>query len=154
MWMDAELYEKDFYEWALKNAELLRQGRLSEIDVENIAEELESMGKSERRELISRLVVLFMHLLKWEHQPKLRSRSWSGTIVEQRTQIELLLKDSPSLRREIDPKIEDAYRIAVKRMEKETGISKKDLPDICPYSLDQAMDDDFWPGQNHFQKEG
>ena len=87
------LYDKDFYQWTLYNAELLRQGKITEIDIQNIAEELESMGKSQKRELISRLAVLIMHLLKWQYQPEKRSHSWIETINEQRRQIvELFLK--------------------------------------------------------------
>src|SRR5437660_6611753 len=91
-------YEEDFYAWTVEQSRLLRSGELSAIDVANIAEEIESMGRSDRRELKSRLVVLVMHLLKWRHQPSARSRSWSATIDEQRLQIEGILAESPSLR--------------------------------------------------------
>ncbi len=80
-------YQQDFYLWLCHNIELLRNGRLSEIDVENIAEELDGMSKSQQRELISRLKILFAHLLKWQFQPDRRSTSWKGTIIEQRSQI-------------------------------------------------------------------
>ena len=119
------LYDKDFYQWTLYNAELLRQGKITEIDIQNIAEELESMGKSQKRELISRLAVLIMHLLKWQYQPEKRSHSWIETINEQRRQIVLLLEDSPSLKHEIEEKITRAYNLAVADTEKETGIRKK-----------------------------
>src|SRR5579872_5517180 len=95
-------YEKDFYAWAVHNARLLRAGKLSEIDVENIAEEIESMGKSEKRELISRLAILLSHLLKWKCQPERRSRSWKLTIKEQRFELIDLLAESPSLKHEIE----------------------------------------------------
>ena len=91
-------YEEDFYLWTVEQASLLRSGELSAIDAANIAEEIESMGRSDRRELKRRLIVLLTHLLTWRHQPEARSRSWSSTIREQRQQIELVLEDSPSLR--------------------------------------------------------
>src|SRR5215813_5357662 len=91
-------YEVDFYAWTVEQARLLRSGDLAAVDVANIAEEIESMGRSDRRELKSRLVVLVMHLLKWRHQRGARSRSWSATIDEQRLQIEGILSESPSLR--------------------------------------------------------
>ena len=143
--METGLYDKDFYQWALKNAELMRQGKLSEIDVENIAEELESMGKSQKRELMSRLRVLLMHLLKWRYEPERRGRSWIETIGAQRADISLLIKDSPSLKHKIEESLEEAYRLAQRSFEKETGIAKKKLPASCPYTFDQAMDNDFWP---------
>ena len=98
MGQNAVLYEDDYYAWTIEQAQLLRAGALSAIDAANIAEEIESMGRSDRRELQSRLVVLTMHLLKWRFQPSARSSSWSGTIREQRLQIELIFEDSPSLR--------------------------------------------------------
>ena len=85
------IYAQDFYTWAMRNAELLRQGRLQEIDVEHLAEELESMGRRERHELVSRLKILLGHLLKWQFQPAYRSSSWRGSIVEQRLQVRDLL---------------------------------------------------------------
>src|ERR1700682_5232087 len=91
-------YEEDFYAWTVEQSRLLRLGELSTIDTANIAEEIESMGRSDWREIKSRLVVLVMHLLKWRHQPAARSRSWSATIDEQRLQIEGVLNGSPSLR--------------------------------------------------------
>ncbi|KJU81531.1 protein containing DUF29, partial [Candidatus Magnetobacterium bavaricum] len=96
------LYEVDFYQWTFHNADLLRQGRFAEIDIENIAEELEDMGRSSKRELASRLAVLIMHLLKWQYQPKRRRGSWSTTIGNQRREIKRLLEDNPSLRYNIE----------------------------------------------------
>ena len=144
--MNIDLYEQDFYRWTMSNARLLRQGRFSEIDAENIAEELESMGRSEKRELVDRLAVLLAHLLKWELQPRRRSRSWEKTILEQRRKIELLLEDSPSLEHEVTGRMERAYKLALKEVAKETGLPPKDLPRPCPYSFEETVDDDFWPG--------
>ncbi|HLB99535.1 MAG TPA: DUF29 domain-containing protein, partial [Acetobacteraceae bacterium] len=96
--MSNSLYDRDFYAWANEQAALLRAGRLAEADLENIAEEIESMGRSEKRELNSRLRVLLMHLLKWRHQPMLRSKRWSNTIAAQRDDIVDHLADNPSLK--------------------------------------------------------
>jgi len=138
-------YEQDFYSWLCHNISLLREGRLSEADVENIAEELDGMSKSQQRELISRLKILFIHLLKWQFQPDRRSNSWKGTIVEQRSQIRQLLKISPSLKNRIDEKIVDAYTDAVEYASLETGIPQSDFPQTCPYFFEQAVDKNFYP---------
>lgn len=138
-------YEQDFYSWLCHNVRLLREGRLSEADVENIAEELDGMSKSQQRELISRLKILFAHLLKWQFQPDRRSSSWKGTIVEQRSQIRQLLKISPSLKNRVNEKIADAYEDAVEYASLETGIPESDFPKACPYIFDQALDKNFYP---------
>ncbi len=139
------MYETDFYQWSLKTAELIRQGRFAELDIENIAEEIESLGKNNKRELSSRLVVLIMHLLKWQHQPKRRSKSWKTTINTQRVELELLFKQSPSLKYAIDDVIEYSFEKAKLLFEDETNISKKALPESCPYSFEQLYDYYFMP---------
>src|SRR3990167_1149334 len=103
-------YEQDFYASITHNVKLLREGNLSEIDVEHIAEEIESMGKSEKRELINRLAVLIAHLLKWQYQQERRSNSWKYTIEEQRDEVLELFEESPSLKYEIQEKKEQAYQ--------------------------------------------
>nr|VFJ97661.1 MAG: protein of unknown function DUF29 [Candidatus Kentron sp. LFY] len=138
------LYETDFYAWANREAALLRAGNFLEADVENIAEEIESMGKRERRELMNRLEVLLMHLLKWQYQPAFRGRSWEFAMKEQRKRLELHLSENPSLKNELDKAIADAYGLAIIRAEKETEL--KSFPEVCPYGFDEIMDDDFWPG--------
>ncbi|MBF0343767.1 MAG: DUF29 domain-containing protein [Nitrospirae bacterium] len=145
---EKSLYDTDFYQWTIYNAALLRQGRFSELDVENIAEEIETMGRSEKRELINRLSVLIMHLLKLQYQPQQHSKSWITTIGSQRTDIEFLLEDSPSLEHEIELIIEKAYERAKVRFQKDTGISQERLPDSCPYTFEQLIDDNFWPKGN------
>ena len=95
----APSYDADFHAWATESAALIRQGNFAELDFNHIAEELESMGASERRELQNRLQILLMHLLKHHFQPERRGKSWKLTIIHQRTAIERLLKQSPSLRR-------------------------------------------------------
>lgn len=113
-------YEGDFYAWLLKSAELLRQRQFSELDLEQIAEELEGIARSDKRQLINRFAVLLSHLLKWQYQPERRSKSWERTIREQRKRISLLLDDSPSLKSEIEQKLADAYEIAVLSAANET----------------------------------
>jgi hypothetical protein len=136
------LYECDFFEWTQQTAELLREGRVSEEDIEHIAEELEDMGKRDRREVHSRLLVLITHLLKWQIQPGKRSLSWTATINQQRDQLQLVLNDSPSLRRVAADKLEIIYRKSAANALSETGLEIQ-LPERCPYTLDQILDDDF-----------
>ena len=139
------LYERDFYAWANEQASLLREGRLSEADIENIAEEIESMGRSERRELVHRLTVLLHHLLKWQFQPVFRGARWRLTIEEQRYRLEDHLKDNPTLTSQLPQSMRDAYRIAVVRALRETGFERGNFPAEYPYSFEQATDPNFWP---------
>jgi len=145
--MDRVLYQADYYGWLQENAQLIREKRFSELDVDNIIEELESMGKSEKRELSNRLTVLLMHLLKWQYQSVKRSTSWRNTIAVQRIDIRELLEDSPSLRREVADKIAVVYEKAVLAAEVETGIEKQNFPSACPFSFEQILDEDFLPSE-------
>ena len=138
-------YEKDFYAWTVEQSRLLRSGELSTIDAANIAEEIESMGRSDRRELKSRLVVLAMHLLKWRHQPGARSRSWSATIDEQRLQIDEVLAESPSLRPMVVVMLSDAYALARARAIAETGLAEEAFPEACPFTPDEVLSRAFLP---------
>lgn len=138
-------YEHDFYAWAMYNASLIRDGRFSEIDGIRIAEELESMGKSEHQQLVNRMIVLLAHLLKWQFQPQHRSSSWNGTINEQRKRIRKIIKENPSLKCGIEEKITDAYDVAISRAFKDTGIPESEFPQICPYSWEQISDEKFYP---------
>ncbi|SRR5579883_1870181 len=141
-------YEKDFYAWAIHNAKLLRAGKLAELsdaDIEHIAEEIESMGKSEKRELINRLAILIAHLLKWEHQPIRRSKSWELTIREQRLELIDLLEDSPSLKSELEKQVAHTYKKALLIAEKETGLDQKTFKKECPFSLKQILNQHFFP---------
>ena len=141
----ADAYDRDFYAWANQQAALLRAGRLSEADIENIAEEIESMGRSEKRELVNRLAVLLLHLLKWAYQPERRGKSWQLTVEEQRRQIARHLRDNPSLCAGQDEAMADAYGDAVLRAERETDLPRNLFPWSSPYSFEQALDDGFWP---------
>ncbi len=138
-------YEQDFYAWLINSAKLIREGRFSEADIENIAEELEGMARSDKRQLINRFAVLLAHLLKWKYQPQKRSKSWKRTIKEQRKRIHLLLKDSPSLKYHIEENISDAYEIAVLSAAGETDIDESVFPEDCEYSIAEISDGDFYP---------
>ena len=137
------LYDTDFHAWANEQAALLRAGRLTEADIENIAEEIESMGRSEKRELINRLSVLMLYLLKWRHQPAFRGNGWRLSIEEQRYRIDDHLKDNPSLKSQLDAAIHAAYRLARLGAMRETGMDVFSI--TCPFTFEQAMDPDFWP---------
>jgi len=141
------LYDQDFYAWTQQNARLIREGRLSDCDLDHIAEEIESMGASERRQLSSRLEILLMHLLKWQYQPALRGRSWQLTIKEQRRKIGDLLAENPSLKTPVnlDQVIRKAYQYAIIRAEIETGLLEESFPQTCPYSWAQIIDESYYP---------
>ena len=138
-------YEEDFYAWTVEQARLLRSGELSSIDVVNIAEEIESLGRSDKRAIESRLTVLLMHLLKWQIQSKMRSQSWSGTILEQRRRIEKLLRESPSLRASVNEALAEAYSDAREAASNETGLPETDFPAECPFTAEQVMSRSFLP---------
>jgi hypothetical protein len=142
---DQHLRDQDFYAWANEQARLLRAGRIAEADIEHIAEEIESMGKSEKRELVNRLTILLVHLLKWQFQPALRGNSWRLTLEEQRDQLEDHLADNPSLKSHIETAIAAAYRRAILGAARETGFEREMFPLACPWSFEQVMDLAFWP---------
>jgi len=136
-------FEQDFYAWTQQQAQFLKNRQLDRIDWTQIAEEIEDMGRSEKRQLASRLEVLVMHLLKWQFQPNLRSRSWELTIKEQRLRLNRLLEENPSLRSNIETVLTQSYPLAVVRAEQETGLSN--FPAICPYSLKSILSEQFYP---------
>jgi hypothetical protein len=145
LFSDKPDYEEDLYAWALENAALLRAGRLSEIDAQHIAEELEDIGKSERRALRSHLHNLLLHLLKWHLQPAHQGVSWKLSIRNARHRIGIILKDSPSLRPQIQGLIMEEYPIARLDTIDETGLPEASFPDTCPYTVDQVIDQAFLP---------
>lgn len=138
-------YNQDFYKWAMHSAELIREKKFSEIDIEHIAEELESMGRNNKRELTNRLSILMAHLLKWKYQQIRRSKSWMLTIKNQRFEIEDLLDESPSLKQEISAKFDHAYQKALLLAAAETGIEESEFPKNSPFSLDECLDESFLP---------
>jgi hypothetical protein len=139
-------YEQDFYAWAMHNAQLMRQGNLTALDLTNLAEEIEGIGISQKHALESRLIVLLTHLLKWQFQPGYRCGSWIGTINEQRKRIQYLLRDSPSLKPLLESKLVDAYDVAISSAAAETGLAETTFPTTCPYSSEQILDRNFYPG--------
>lgn len=138
-------YDTDFYAWANEQAALLRSGRLAEADIEHIAEEIDSMGRTEKRELVRRLTVLLAHLLKWRFQPNLRGRSWRLTIKEQRNAVADHVDDNPSLKPKVGEAIATAYRAAVIEAAKETAIDEDGFPATCPWAFEMATNPAFWP---------
>lgn len=139
------IYDQDFHAWTQEQAAALRAGRFTELDIEHLAEELDSLGARERRELTHRLAVLLAHLLKWQHQPERRGNSWRLTVEVQRLDLQDLLSQNPSLRPQLPSRIQDAYRKAVLLAAQETGIPKGRFPAECPYTGEQVMDGEFWP---------
>lgn len=147
------LYQTDYAAWAQRHAELLRAGRFAELDLEHLLDELGDMSKSERRELESRLLILLAHLLKWQYQYHLlserwrefRGDSWRTTIIEQRTRLAKLLKQSPGLKTLLPVTITEAYADAVQLASDETALSPETFPGHCPYTLEQLLDKAFYP---------
>ncbi len=138
-------YERDFYGWCNEQANLLRQQRLSEIDLIHLIEEIESLGRSEKRELASRLRILISHLLKWQYQPQRQGNSWRNTIRIQRIDLLKLLRDNPSLVPRLSEEINDNYALARIDAADETLLSEATFPDACPYNSEQLLDDNFFP---------
>ena len=141
------LYERDFAVWTMDQAAKLRKRAHNEIDWENVAEEIESLGRSDRREIQSRMKVLIVHLLKWEFQAGRRSHSWQSSISEQRIWIGGILKDSPSLRRYPGQVFRKAYDDAVAVAVRETGFARSHFPSEPPFTSNQMLDPGFWPGE-------
>ena len=145
--MPENLYEQDFFAWANQQAQLLRHGQFVDADIENIAEEIASMGRGEKRELIARLKILLLHMLKWQYQPGSRSASWQGSIKVQRFDLEDHLADNPSLKYLLNETIASAYRKARVEAASESGLSQGTFPQICPWTFGQMMQTDYWPDQ-------
>ena len=135
------LYETDFNLWIEQTVNQLKSGDLQSLDLENLIEEIDSMGRNNRREVRSRLIVLMTHLLKWQYQPRKRSKSWTNTINEQRLQLKLILKDSPSLKPFLQQVLDDCYEDARKEAAKETKLSPDTFPTALPYSQDDVLSD-------------
>ena len=138
-------YDSDLYTWSLEQADLLRQGKFDQVDLEHIIEEIEDMSKSEKRALQSFLENLLMHLLKWVHQPGLRGNSWKYTIIEQRKRLHNHLRENPGLKGKLDESIADAYSLARLAAARETGLSDKIFPETNPWSYEEFTNPEFWP---------
>jgi hypothetical protein len=144
-------YADDFYSWALEQAAALRRAGAERvnttmpIDWENLAEEIESMGKEQAWKLRSSYRVLLLHLLKWRWQPNLQSHSWRVSIARERYNAVEHLQDNPGLRRRRHELFTKAYRGARLEAAAETGLPLRTFPESCPFTLEQAMDEGFWP---------
>ena len=140
-------YDTDVIAWANEQAKLIRTGRFELLDIEHIADEIEDVGKSEKRELENRMAVLLSHLLKWQYQPDRRGRSWQHTIIEQRKRVVNRIQKTPSLK----PELEDSewwtgiWLDALDITTRETGFLYERFPDSCPWRFEQIVSTDFWP---------
>jgi hypothetical protein len=132
-------YNQDFYSWLMEQAQLIRDGRWTDLDRDNLAEEIESLGREQFNKLESALRVLLMHFLKWDHQPKLRSRSWALSIKAQRVELDDVIGDNPGLKPRIGEAVRRAYRKARIDAARETGIEEDQFPPQCPYSWDDVV---------------
>ena len=138
-------YENDFVLWIDQQVELLRARKFDQLDLDNLIDEMDAMGGSQRRELGSRLEVLIMQMLKCLFQPEKKSRSWLGTISAQRSELQSLFEQSPSLRGAAAPRIQRAYGSAAHRASVETGLPESTFPSENPYSIEQLLDPRFFP---------
>jgi hypothetical protein len=136
-----ELYDSDFYAWSNQQAALLRSGDFARADIAHIAEEIETLGRSEKRELESRLTVLLMHLLKCRSQPDRRGRSWQLSIDNARHAIERHLRENPSLKAKLREILADAYDIARREAAVEADVPLRAFPPENPWTFGQAMQD-------------
>ncbi|BDA86286.1 hypothetical protein Sa4125_38280 [Aureimonas sp. SA4125] len=143
------LYDADFYAWTQAQAGRLRarSGEGGDIDWENVAEEIESVGRSDKREIRSRLKGTFQYLLKWQFQPEKRQEGWLSTLSEQRLRWDMIIDDSPSLRGFPAGALAGAYKLAVFEAVEATDLEKATFPSSCPYTLPQLRDSGFLPGR-------
>ena len=146
--MVSATYTTDFNLWIQRTAQLLRERRWHDIDLEHLIEEIEDLGKSQRRGIASQLTRLLLHLLKWQYQPQRRSDSWLDSITDARTQIELAIKDSPSLRGYTVEQLQQSYQQARSKAAKQTGVSLSVFPEECPYLLELVLEEDWFPEEN------
>jgi hypothetical protein len=139
-------HESDFYGWTQDTVELLQHRRFAEIDLDALMEEVSDMGGSILRELDSRLSVLIAHLLKWRYQPTHRGKSWLFTLKEQRHQLARLIKKNPSIKPKLQEALEEMYPSGVRAAALAMNCEEEDFPIQCPWTLEQVLDDDFYPG--------
>jgi len=139
-------YETDFYAWTIEQAALLHHQQWHHLDLENLMEEILSLGKQQRQELRNRLSILLAHLLKWEYQPQQRSRSWLATIRVQRRDVLRLLRDNPSLKSYLQEGLSEAYENSRDLAMGETNLPEVTFPELCPYDLGEILGKSFYPG--------
>ena len=145
-----ELYDHDFYTWTQTTAALIRAGKWRSLDYESLAEEVESLGISQQHALQSHLRQLVMHLLKWQYQPSRRQlgHSWESTIINARDEIALVLERSPGMQPHMLDYLAKRYPAARRLARVETGLPLTTFPATCPWTLEQVLDDDFFPEVN------
>ncbi|MGI9279753.1 MAG: DUF29 domain-containing protein [Endozoicomonas sp.] len=139
------LYETDYYQWVKKQKELLLNRQFDQLDLENLIEEVDDMGKHEPRSLTSHLKQLLMHLLKWQYQPERQSRSWQDSIILHREDVQEILLDNPSLKPRVTELYSKAYQRAVVLTVKQTGLPTQTFPRECPWTYEQVMKDGWLP---------
>ena len=140
-----ELYEEDFYSWTKEQARFLKEKNLNKMDIDNLIEEIESLGKRDLRALESQIERLLKHLLKWKFQPKRKSKSWKKSILESRFSAVRLMEDSPSLESKLKENYTKCFQRSVKSCVVETGLEKSIFPKENPWTLEEILDEDFWP---------
>ncbi|MGK7904504.1 MAG: DUF29 domain-containing protein [Hormoscilla sp.] len=138
-------YTTDFNKWVEQTAQLLRSRRWQDLDLQHLIEEVEDLGKSERRGVASQLTRLLLHLLKWQYQAQRRSDSWLDSITDARTQIDLAIEDSPSLRSYPEEQLKQSYQRARRQATKQTEMPLEVFPEECPYALELVLDEDWLP---------
>ncbi len=138
-------YQTDFDVWTHQTAQLLREGRYAEIETERLIEEVEDLGKRDRRAVVSQLIRLLMNLLKWAYQPARRSDSWLDSITDARVQIQLAFEDSPSLENYLSAQVESSYERARRQAARQTGLDVSVFPSDCPYELESVLNEDWLP---------
>lgn len=141
----AAAYETDFSAWAADQARRLRGAKPAGLDWENLAEEVESLGRSDKRALGSALKVVLEHLIKWRYQPEKRSQSWSDSIEEHRDRMARIVEDSPSLAGLPATELAREYDRARRKALRDTGLPPAAVPALSPFTADEALDPDFWP---------
>jgi len=142
---DTGLYERDYCLWVEEQVRLLREGRLDRLDVAHLIDEVEDLGRSQKDAVTSNLVVVLKHLLKYQHQPRRRSRSWLGSIAEHRRRLRKGFQNSPSLRGHARDEFAECYQDARRQAAVETGLPVEVFSDQPPYTLEQSLDPDFLP---------
>ena len=141
-------YETDVVAWANEQAGFVRSGRFDQLDLKHIAEEIEDVGKNEQRELASRMAVLLAHLLKWEHQPARRSKSWQYTLTTQRKEVAYVISEAPSLRTKFSDErwLDIVWSKAKSQAESETGLDIDTFPEVCPWPISDVLSEGWLPG--------
>ena len=146
--MTTNLYETDFNLWIEQTVKQLKNGQIQDLDIENLIEEVQSIGSNYKREIKSRLIVLIMHLLKYKYQPKKKTKSWISTIITQRNELELVLENSPSLTPFLKENISECYQKARKNAARETKLPLTTFPLECPFTPEHIIDSDYFPDTN------